>query len=113
MIWGSRDGHATFADVPPGVLDGGVAVDVGQQAEAEAVAVVGGVGEAVHQHAGGGRLEGLAHAVVELVVDDGAPVLGLLVGHGLDVCTGRAEGGGERGGRRRWRTNTHTHTCTP
>ena len=90
------DGHATFADVPPGVLDGGVAVDVGQKAEAEAVAVVGGVGEAVHQHAGGGRLEGLAHAVVELVVDDGAPVLGLLVGHGLDVCTG---GGGHRGRR--------------
>ena len=76
---------ATFADVPAGVLDGGVAVDVGQQAEAEAVLVVRGVGEAVHQHAGGGGVVGLAHAVVELVVDDGAPVAGLLVLHRLYV----------------------------
>lgn len=42
----------TFADVSAGVLDCRVAVDVGQQAEAEAVLVVGRVGEAVHQHTG-------------------------------------------------------------
>lgn len=41
----------TFADVPACVLDGGIAIDVGQQAEAEAVLVVGGVGEAVHEDA--------------------------------------------------------------
>ena len=38
----------TFAYVPARVLDGGVPVDVGQQTQAEAVLVVGGVGEAVH-----------------------------------------------------------------
>ena len=32
------------------------------------------------------RLEGLAHAVVELVVDDGAPERRLLVRYGLQVC---------------------------
>lgn len=79
--------------MPPGVLDGGVAVDVRQQAEAKPVAVVGGVREAVDEHAGGGRLERLSHAVVELVVNNGAPVLGLLVGHGLHVCTGNTSAG--------------------
>ena len=87
-MWSQVGAGPTFADVPPGVLDGGVAVDIGEQAQAEAVAVVGGVCEAVHQHAGGGRLEGLADAVVELVVHDGAPVFRLLVGHGLNICTG-------------------------
>lgn len=41
----------TFANVPACVLYGGVAIDVGQQAEAEAVFVVRGVREAVHQDA--------------------------------------------------------------
>lgn len=41
----------TFADVPACVLDGGVAIDVGKQAETEAIFVVGGVREAVHQDA--------------------------------------------------------------
>lgn len=41
----------TFADVPARVLDGGVAIDVGQQAETEAIFVVGGVREAVYQDA--------------------------------------------------------------
>lgn len=41
----------TFADVPARVLYGRVAVDVGQQAETEAVFVVGGVREAVHEDA--------------------------------------------------------------
>lgn len=72
--------------MPPGVLNSGVAVDVGEQAEAEPVAVVGGICEAVDEHAGGGRLEGLADAVVELVVNNRAPVLGFLVGHRLHIC---------------------------
>lgn len=82
--------------MPPGILNGGVAVDVGEQAEAEAVAVVGGIREAVDEHAGGGRVEGLPDAVVELVVNNGAPVLGFLVGHRLHICTGstlRGHGG--------------------
>lgn len=84
--------------MPPGVLDGGVAVDVGEQAQAESVAVVGGIREAVHEHAGGGRLEGLADAVVELVVNNGAPVLGFLVGHRLHVCAGKHVNGSRGGG---------------
>lgn len=43
----------TFAYVSACVFDGGVAVDVGQQAEAEAVLIVGWVCEAVHQDAAG------------------------------------------------------------
>lgn len=70
-----------FANVPARVLDGGVAVDVGQQAEAEAVAVVGGVGEAVNDDAVVLRVEDLAHPRVQLVVRDVAPVLRLLVRH--------------------------------
>lgn len=71
--------------MPAGVLDGGIAVDVGQQSEAEAVLVVGRVGEAVHQHAGRRGVVGLADAVVELVVDDGAPVARLFVLYRLHV----------------------------
>lgn len=73
--------------MPPSILNGGVAVDVGEQAEAESVAVVGGICEAIDKHAGGGRLEGLPDAVVELVINNGAPVLGFLIGHGLHICT--------------------------
>lgn len=72
----------TFAYVPACVLDGGVAVDVGQQAEAEAVLVVGWVREAVHQDAAGRRVESLPDPVVELVVSHRTPVLRFLVTHG-------------------------------
>lgn len=74
--------------MPPGILNGGVAVDVGEQAEAEPVAVVGGIREAIDEHAGGGRVEGLPDTVVEFVVNNGAPVLGFLVGHRLHICAG-------------------------
>lgn len=80
--------YCTFADVPPGVLNGGVAVDVGEQAEAESVAVVGGICEAIDEHAGGGRLERLPDTIVELVVNNRAPVLGFLIGHRLHICSG-------------------------
>lgn len=33
-------GGRTFANVPPGVLNCGVAIDIGQQPEAEAVLVI-------------------------------------------------------------------------
>lgn len=75
----------TFAYVPACVFDGGVAVDVGQQAEAETVFVVGRVREAVHQHTAGRRVKRLTHPVVELVVGDGTPVLWLLVTHGSQI----------------------------
>lgn len=87
----------TFPNVPPGVLDGGVAVDVGEQTEAEAVAVVGGICEAVDENAGGGSLKGLANAIVQLIVNNGAPVLWFLVGHRLHICTGSARRGSVEG----------------
>ena len=71
----------TFSDVSACVLDGGVAVDVGQQAQTEAVLGAGGVGEAVHQDTGLGGQEGPSHTVVQLIVNYGAPVDRLLVGH--------------------------------
>lgn len=75
----------TFAYVPARVLDGGVAVDVGKQSEAEPVLVVGGVREAIHQDTTGRGVEGFPHSVVELIVSYGAPVLGFLVTYGPQV----------------------------
>ena len=69
------------------------AVDVGEEAEAEAVGA-GRVAEAVHRQRRLRRVERLADAVVQLVVGDAAPVLRLLVRHWLCVCGGRGE---ERG----------------
>ena len=89
-----------LANVAPDVLNGGVAVDIGEEAETEAVEVGGGVGEAVHHNVGARGVEGLAHALVQLVVADGAPVRRLLVldghrhGH---LRGGRGEGGREAG----------------
>lgn len=74
--------------MPPGVLDGGVAVDVGEQAETESVAVVGGICEAINKHTGRGSLERLPNTIVELVVNNRAPVLGFLIGHRLHICAG-------------------------
>lgn len=81
--------YCTFADVPPGVLNSGVAVDVGEQAETESVAVVGGICEAIDEHTGGGRLEGLSNTIVELVVNNRAPVLRFFIRHGLHICAGK------------------------
>lgn len=67
---GVAKSQPTFAYVPARVFDGGVAVDVGQQAEAETVFVVGRVREAVHQHAARRGMKRLAHPVVELIVRD-------------------------------------------
>lgn len=68
--------------MPACVLNGGIAVDVGKQAEAEAVLVVGWVCEPVHQDAAGRGVESLPHPVVELVVRYGTPVLRFLVANG-------------------------------
>lgn len=61
------------------------AVDVGQKAEAEALRV-GRVGESIHRQGRLGGVEGLADPGVQLVVGDGAPEVGLLVGHRLEVA---------------------------
>lgn len=74
--------------MPPCIFNSRVPVDVGQQAEAESVAVVGGICEAINKHAGGGCLERLSDTIVELVVNNRTPVLGFLIGHWLHICTG-------------------------
>lgn len=63
-------------------LHGRVAVHVGQQAQTEALRV-GGVCESVDGQGGLGGVEGLSHALVELVVRDGAPEGRLAVRHRL------------------------------
>lgn len=79
-------GAAGVTDVPPGQLHGRVPVDVGQQAQAEALRV-GGVSEAIHGHGGLRGVESLAHPLVELVVGYGAPEGRLAVSHRLQICT--------------------------
>ena len=75
----------TFADVPPSVFNRGVAVDVGQQPEAESFGVVGRVRVAVDDHRRRRRVENLADAIVEFVIRDRRPVSLLLISHRLDV----------------------------
>lgn len=70
--------------MPPRKLHGCIPVDVGEQPQAEALRV-GGVGEAIHGHGGLGGVECLPHALVQLVVGDGAPEGWLAVGDGLQV----------------------------
>lgn len=89
----------TLADVPPGVLDGGVPVHVGQQAQAEAAPAVGRVGEPVDEHAARGGLEGLPDAAVQLVVGHRAPMLRLLVADWPEVWKEGTEGGQPAPGR--------------
>ena len=72
--------------MPPRVFDGGIPVNVGEQPEAEAVLVVGRIGETIHQHARGGGMERFAHAIVELIVDNRAPVFRLLISNRLNIC---------------------------
>ena len=61
-----------------GLLDHGVPVDVGEEAQTEPVPLAG-VGEPVHRDAGLAGVEGLPDPGVELVVGDGAPEGGLAV----------------------------------
>lgn len=75
--------------MPARQLHGGVAVDVGEQAQAEAFGV-GGVGKSVHGEGGLGRVKDLPHALVQLVVGDGAPEGGLAVRDRFQVCVREA-----------------------
>lgn len=69
----------TLSNMSPRVLDGRIAVDIREQTKTEAVMVVGGVGESIHNDAGRGGMEGLPHSIVEFVVSNRAPGLGLCV----------------------------------
>ena len=84
-----------MSDIPAGLLDHRVPVDVAQQAQTEAVRAAR-VGEAVHGQTGLRGVEGLSDAARELVVADGAPEGRLAVGDRLSVHCDH----GRRGGRR-------------
>lgn len=68
-------------------LHRGVAVHVGQQAQAETLRV-GRIREAVHRQRGLRGVEDLPHPLVQLVVGDGAPEGRLAVCHRLKVWQG-------------------------
>lgn len=71
--------------MPPRVFNGGIPINVGEQPKAETVLIVGRVGETVHQHTGGGGMERFSHAVIELIVDNRAPVFWLLISNCLNI----------------------------
>lgn len=75
----------TFSNVPPGIFDSGIPVNVGKQPEAETVLIVGRIGETIHQHTCGGGVERFTHTVVELIVDNRAPVFGFLISNRLNI----------------------------
>ena len=68
----------------PGLLHHSVPVDVGEETQAEPVALAG-VREPVHGDAGLAGVEGLADPGVELVVGDAAPEGWLAVHHWLSL----------------------------
>lgn len=70
--------------VPPGHLHSGVPVDIRQQAQAETFRV-GRICESVHCQRGLRGVEGLPHALVQLVVGYRAPEGWLRVSHRLQV----------------------------
>lgn len=72
------------ADVPAGVLNLLVPVNVGQQAQTEPV-LGAGVREAIHGQAGLGGLEDLTHSVLHLVVAHHTPIGRLCVSNGLII----------------------------
>lgn len=67
----------------------GVAVDVGEQAQAEALGV-GRICKSIHREGGLGRVKDLSHALVQLIVGDGAPKGRLTVCDWLQVCVREA-----------------------
>lgn len=67
----------------------GVAVDVGEQAQAEALGV-GRICKSVHCEGRLGRVKDLSHALVQLVVGDGAPEGRLAVRDWFQACVTEA-----------------------
>lgn len=70
--------------VPASHLHGGVAINVGQQAQAEALRV-GRICESIHSEGRLRGVEGLPDPLVQLIVSYGAPESRLGVGHWLQV----------------------------
>jgi hypothetical protein len=77
----------SFSNMSPGVFDSGIPVNVGKQPKAETVLIVGRVSETIHQHACGGGMECLTHAIVELIVDNRAPVFWFLISDCLNISS--------------------------
>lgn len=75
----------TFANMAAGILDCGVAVDIGQKAQAKAIFVVGRISEAVHQHASRGGMVSLTNTVIQLIVHNRAPVAWFLILYRLHI----------------------------
>jgi len=82
----------SLSDVTPRLLHHLAAVDVGEEAQAEAVGVAG-VGEAIHCDAGLRGVKGLADARVQLVIGDGTPKGGLEVDDRLRIARMMLRGG--------------------
>ena len=72
--------------MPPGVFNSGIPVNVGEQPKAETVLIVGRIGETIHQHTCGGGMERFAHTIIELIVDNRAPVFWFLISDRLNIC---------------------------
>lgn len=72
--------------MPPRVFNSGIPVNVGEQPKAETVLIVGRIGETIHQHARGGGMERFAHTIIELIVDNRAPVFWFLISNRLNIC---------------------------
>lgn len=70
-------------------LHGGVAVDVGEQAQAETLGV-GWIRESVHCEGGLAGVKDLPHTLVQLIIGDGAPEGRLAVRDRLQVCVREA-----------------------
>lgn len=77
----------TFANMAAGILDCGVAVDIGQKAQAKAIFVVGRISEAVHQHASRGGMVSLTNTVIQLIVHNRAPVAWFLILYRLHISS--------------------------
>ena len=86
----------TFPDIFPRLLHDAVPVEVGEKAQTEPLPTAG-VCEAVHRDCLLGGVVVLSYSGVELVVGDGAPVLGLAVHDGLQLQGGVREGRGDGG----------------
>lgn len=72
--------------MPPGVFNSGIPVNIGEQPKAETVLIVGRISETIHQHTCGGGMERFTHTIVELIVDNRAPVFWFLISNCLNIC---------------------------
>lgn len=77
----------TFANMPPCILNGGVAVNIREQPQAKSVLVVGRISEAIHQDTGGRSMERLPNTIIQLIVDNGAPMLRLFISNCLNISS--------------------------